>query len=282
MFRGKENALMPNWLHLPVGYHGRASSVVISGYNFHRPKGQLCPDETKPPIFGACQLLDFELELGVFVGPGNKLGHPIPIAEASEHIFGVVLLNDWSARDIQKWEYVPLGPFGAKNFCTSISPWVVTMEALQPFLCQGEPQIEPEPLPYLKQTSSNRVYNINLEVFLKTEKSETPHKISSSNARHLYWSFNQQLVHHTITGCNLQPGDLLGSGTISGPTEDSYGSMLELCWKGTKPINLPNGEVRRFLQDGDTVIFSGYCQGDSHRIGFGKCVGTVLPSLPLQ
>jgi fumarylacetoacetase len=273
---------MPNWLHLPVGYHGRASSVVISGTNFYRPKGQLLPDETKPPIFGASQLLDFELELGVFVGTGNEMGHPIPIAEASDHLFGVVLLNDWSARDIQKWEYVPLGPFGAKNFCTSISPWVVTMEALQPFLCEGEPQIQPEPLPYLKEPSAKTAYNINLEVFLKTDKLETPYKISSSSARNLYWSFNQQLVHHTITGCNLQPGDLLGSGTISGPTEDSYGSMLELCWKGTKPINLPNGEVRRFLQDGDSVIFSGYCQADSYRIGFGKCVGKVLPALPLQ
>jgi len=277
MFRGKENALMPNWLHLPVGYHGRASSVVVSGTDFHRPQGQLRPDENAPPVFGPSQLLDFELELAFFVGSGNPLGQPVPITEASEHIFGVVLMNDWSARDIQKWEYVPLGPFGAKNFCTSISPWIVTMEALQPFLCEGEKQVDPQPLPYLREVSEKTAYDINLEVYLANDQLEQPQKISTSNARHLYWSFYQQLVHHTITGCNLQPGDLLGSGTISGPTEDTFGSMLEISWKGSKPLTLSNGQTRKFLQNGDSVIMTGYCQGDGYRIGFGRCVGKVLP-----
>jgi len=280
MFRGKENALMPNWLHLPVGYHGRSSSIVVSGTNFHRPRGQLCPVEGQPPIFGVSQLLDFELELAVFVGPGNELGHPISIQDAPNHLFGIVLMNDWSARDIQKWEYVPLGPFGAKNFCTTISPWIVTFEALEPFLKPGTKQDDPLPLPYLREPESRLSgLDINLQVTLKSEKATEGTVISNSNFLHLYWSVYQQLVHHTITGCNMNPGDLLGSGTISGPTEDSLGSLLEISWKGTKPLTLSTGESRKFVADGDTIIISGHCQANGYRIGFGTCQGKVLPAL---
>jgi len=281
MFRGKDNALMPNWLHLPVGYHGRSSSVVVSGTEFPRPKGQLCADEIKP-TFGACQLLDFELEMAFFMGPGNQLGHPLTVHEAGDRIFGMVLLNDWSARDIQKWEYVPLGPFTAKNFCTTISPWIVTMEALAPFLCEGPKQTEPQILPYLTDTTPS-AYDIQLEVALKTAKTgDANFTICRSNFKYLYWSMKQQLCHHTVTGCNMKPGDLCGSGTISGSTPDSYGSMLELSWRGSKPIPLgETGEVRKFLQDGDTVILKGHCEGHGLRIGFGECVGKVLPMVPL-
>ncbi|RPI16775.1 MAG: fumarylacetoacetase [Ignavibacteriae bacterium] len=277
MFRGKDNALMPNWLHLPVAYHGRASSVVVSGTDIHRPKGQLKPADSDKPVFGPCKLLDFELETGYFISSGNKLGEPIPIDKAYEHIFGMVLINDWSARDIQTWEYVPLGPFLAKNFATSISPWVVTMEALEPFKTKG-PEQEPEPLPYL-QSKGDWAYDINLDVFIKTEKLSEPFKISGSNFKYMYWNILQQLAHHTITGCNMRTGDLLGSGTISGPTPDSYGSMLELTWRGEKPIRLPDGEERKFIQDGDEVIMSGYCKGDGYRVGFGDVRGRVLPGL---
>jgi fumarylacetoacetase len=276
MFRGVDNALQPNWLHLPVGYHGRSSSVVISGTDLHRPCGQL-KDEENPPTFGSCKLMDFELEMAFFVGPSNPLGHRIKIEEAEDHIFGLVVMNDWSARDIQKWEYVPLGPFGAKNFGTSISPWIVTLEALEPFRIQGPDQNDPPVLPYLKDPVAGG-YDIHLAVDITT-KQGGPFNISNSNLKNLYWSMKQQLTHHSVTGCNMQPGDLLGSGTISGPTPDSYGSMLELCWKGTKPIELPNGEVRKFLQDGDTVTMTGYCQGDGYRVGFGSVVGTVLPAV---
>jgi fumarylacetoacetase len=276
MFRGVDNALQPNWLHLPVGYHGRSSSVVVSGTNIHRPKGQLKPTEDGPPAFGKCQLFDFELEMAFFVGPSNQLGHRIPIESAEDHIFGVVLMNDWSARDIQKWEYVPLGPFCGKNLGTSISPWIVTLEALEPFRVAGPIQ-NPEPLPYLKSNKPGS-FDIQLEVELQTAKGG-PFTISKSNHRYLYWTMAQQLTHHTVTGCNMQPGDLCGSGTISGPTDDSYGSMLEICWKGTKPKELPNGEVRKFLLDYDTVIMKGYCQGPDYRIGFGSCVGQVLPAI---
>src|SRR5262249_45978697 len=225
MLRGPDNALQPNWVHLPVAYHGRASSVVVSGTDVRRPKGQTKADDAPAPTFGPSRSLDFELEMAFFIGPGNELGRPIPIAEAAEHIFGMVLVNDWSARDIQKWEYVPLGPFLAKNFGTSISPWVVTLEALEPFRIPGPVQA-PVPLPYLR-SSGDWSFDIHLEVTLQSGKMDRPERICVSNARHLYWNVCQQLAHHTVNGCNLQPGDLLASGTISGPTPDSYGSMLE-------------------------------------------------------
>jgi fumarylacetoacetase len=275
MLRGPQNALQANWLHLPVAYHGRASSIVVSGTDLCRPCGQTKADDAPAPTFGPSRNVDFELEMGFFVGPGNALGRPVPIAEAREHIFGMVLVNDWSARDIQKWEYVPLGPFLAKNFGTSISPWVVTLDALEPFRVAGPIQ-DPTPLPYL-QTTGPQAYDIHLEVTLQTAQMEKPHRISSSNAKHLYWNICQQLAHHTSGGCNLQVGDLLASGTISGPTPDSYGSMLELAWKGTKPIQLPSGETRVFLQDGDRVTMTGWCQGDGYRIGFGEVTGRILP-----
>lgn len=276
MFRGPENALMPNWLHIPVGYHGRASSVVLSGTDIRRPCGQTKADDAEAPSFGPCRLLDFELEMGFFTGPGNALGKPIPIDKAADHIFGMVLVNDWSARDIQKWEYVPLGPFLAKNFATSISPWVVPLEALAPFAKPG-PKQDPEPLPYLR-SSGDWAYDIELEVLLKGEKMAAPHRISHSNFRYLYWNICQQLAHHTVTGCNVRPGDMMASGTISGPIKASRGSMLELSWRGTEPIEFPNGETRKFLQDGDELTMTGWCQGDGYRVGFGNVTGTILPA----
>jgi fumarylacetoacetase len=277
MMRGPDNALQPNWLHMPIAYHGRASSICISGTDILRPSGQTKADDAPAPSFGPSRNVDFELELGFFVGPGNELGEPIPIAEARDHIFGMVLLNDWSARDIQKWEYVPLGPFLAKNFGTSISPWVVTLDALEPFRVAGPAQ-DPRPLPYL-QTEGPQAYDIQLEVYLQTASMDRPHRICASNARHLYWNIAQQLAHHTINGCNLQNGDLLASGTISGPTPDSYGSMLELAWKGTKPLQLPTGERRAFLEDGDRLTITGWCQGPGYRVGFGEVTGRILPGL---
>lgn len=274
MFRGRENALMPNWLHLPVAYHGRASSIVLSGQAVHRPMGQTKADEAELPTFHPSRTLDFELEMGFLIGPGNELGRPIPIQEAEKHIFGLVLVNDWSARDIQRWEYQPLGPFLAKNFATSISPWVVTLEALEPFRCPS-PLQEPEPLPYLQSAAGT--YDIKLEVALQSPTMPEPMVISRSNFHYLYWNMAQQLAHHTVGGCNLRPGDLLASGTISGPTPDSYGSMLELTWRGNKPILLPNGESRKFLQDGDQVIISGRCQATDYQIGFGALTGRILP-----
>lgn len=276
MFRGKENALMPNWLHLPVGYHGRASSVVVSGIDVVRPHGQVAP-KGPPPEFIPSRSLDFELEMGFFIGAGNELGKPISIENASEHIFGMVLLNDWSARDIQAWEYQPLGPFLAKNFATSISPWVVTMDALEPFRVHG-PKQDPAPLPYLKSDSANG-YDITLEVTLQSEAMAEPQTISRSNLKYMYWNLAQMLTHHTVTGCNMRVGDLCGTGTISGPTEDSYGSLLELTWRGEKPIQLPDGSTRKFLQDGDTITIKGYCQGDGYRVGFGDVTGKILPAL---
>lgn len=276
MFRGKENALMPNWLHLPVAYHGRASSVVISGTDIVRPKGQTKPADAPSPVFGPSKLMDFELETGFFIGTGNKLSDSITVENAKEHIFGMVLVNDWSARDIQTWEYQPLGPFLAKNFATSISPWIVTLDALEEFKTTG-PKQEPEPLPYL-QSKSDCAYDINLEVSIKTEKLKEPFKISRSNFKYLYWNICQQLAHHTVNGCNTKPGDLMASGTISGPTPDSYGSMLELTWRGENPLKLPDGEERKFLQDGDTLIISGYCQGNGYRVGFGEVKGKILPA----
>ena len=277
MLRGADNALQPNWLHLPVAYHGRASSVVVSGTDLHRPRGQSKPGEAPAPSFGPSRSADFELEMGFFIGPGNELGRPIPIERASEHIFGMVLVNDWSARDIQAWEYVPLGPFLAKNFGTSVSPWVVTLDALEPFRIAGPVQ-DPEPFAYLRSPGAWS-YDIHLEVSLQTATMNDPHRICRSNARHLYWNICQQLAHHTINGCNLRTGDLLASGTISGPTPDSYGSMLELAWRGTKPLVLPSGEKRVFLQDDDRVTMTGWCEGEGYKVGFGEVTGRILPAL---
>ncbi len=283
MFRGIDNALMPNWLHLPVGYHGRASSVVVSGTDVVRPNGQTRPDDAAPPVFGPSKQLDIELELGVFVGPGNALGEPVAIDDARNHVFGYVLVNDWSARDIQRWEYVPLGPFLAKSFCTSISPWVVPAAALDPFRIDGEPQSgdNPEPLPYLRQAEP-RALDVRLDVRLETaamrDAGTMPETIATSNARNLYWSPEQQLTHHTVAGCNLRPGDLLASGTISGDSEDSYGSFLEITWRGTKPIALPSGEERRFLEDGDRVVLSGMATDGEARVSFGEVDGTIRPA----
>ncbi|NXE60216.1 FAAA Fumarylacetoacetase, partial [Calcarius ornatus] len=264
-------------LHLPVGYHGRASSVVVSGTPIRRPVGQTKPDNDKPPVFGACKRLDIELEMAFFVGPGNKFGEPIPISRAQEHIFGMVLMNDWSARDIQKWEYVPLGPFLSKSLGTTISPWVVTMEALMPFVLPNPVQ-DPKPLPYL-QDKEPYTFDIKLFVAIKGEGMSTPATICRSNFKHMYWTMKQQLAHHSINGCNLRPGDLLASGTISGPEPESFGSMLELSWNGTKEIPLGSGQSRKFLQDGDEVILTGYCQGNGFRVGFGQCSGKILPAL---
>ena len=280
MFRGKDNALMPNWTHLPVGYHGRASSVVLSGTNVQRPVGQTKPQNADAPIFGPCKQLDFELEMGFLIGTGNTLGDPISIDQAEKHIFGMVLVNDWSARDIQSWEYVPLGPFLAKNFATSISPWVVPMEALEPFRTDGPVQ-NPEPLEYLKQQGANS-FNINLEVYLKGEKQHTPTRISSSNYRYLYWSAAQMVAHHTIGGCDLNTGDLLGTGTISGSEKESRGSLLELTWRGTEPINLGEGEQREWIEDGDEMAITGWCQGEGYRVGFGEVTGTIVPAHDLR
>lgn len=276
MFRGKENALMPNWLHLPVGYHGRSSSIIVSGTDVIRPKGQTKADDSPVPAFGPTKLLDFELEMGFFIGQGNLLGNPIAVENAYEHIFGMVLVNDWSARDIQKWEYQPLGPFLAKNFATSISPWVVTMEALEEFRVAG-PKQEPEPMAYL-QSKGNWAFDINLDVSIRTAKQKEEFIISQSNFKYMYWNICQQLAHHTVNGCNTRPGDLMASGTISGPDKSSYGSMLELTWRGENPLKLPSGEERKFLQDGDTLTMSGYCSGKGYKIGFGEVSGKILPA----
>jgi fumarylacetoacetase len=274
MFRGPDNALMPNWKWLPIAYHGRASSIVPSGTEVRRPQGQIKPPDSDAPIFGPTRALDFELETAFFVGPPNKLGEPVPLAEAVDHIFGMVLMNDWSARDIQTWEYQPLGPFLAKNFCTSISPWVVTLEALEPFRRPLPPQ-EPAPLPYLR-SSDDSTFNIELEARLQTARMSAPQTITRSNFQNLYWSMAQQLAHHTVGGCNLQPGDLLASGTISGPQENARGCMLELTWRGANPLQLPGGESRKWLEDGDRLTISGWCQGDGYRVGFGEVSGRII------
>jgi fumarylacetoacetase len=274
MLRGPENALMPNWKWLPVAYHGRASSIVPSGTEVRRPKGQTKPPEADAPTFGPSKSLDFELETAFLIGPRNSLGEPVPINRALDHIFGLILMNDWSARDVQTWEYQPLGPFLAKNFCTSISPWVVTMEALDPFR-RLLPAQDPEPLAYLRLTN-DFTYDINLEARLQTPALAAPHVITRTNFQNLYWSISQQLAHHTVGGCNLQPGDLLASGTISGPTEDSRGCMLELTWRGANPIPLPSGETRNWLEDGDTLSITGWCEGEGYRVGFGEVNGKII------
>ncbi len=276
MFRGKENALMPNWLHIPVGYHGRSSSIVPSGINVRRPWGQTMPEGATEPVFGPSKLVDFELEMAFITTDANVLGEPIPVNEAEEYIFGLVLFNDWSARDIQKWEYVPLGPFLAKNFASSISPWIVTLDALQPFKVEG-PKPEMEQLPYL-QYKGKKSYDINLEVYIAPNNgAET--KVAASNFKYMYWNMSQQLAHHTINGCNVNSGDMMGSGTISGKTPDSYGSMLELTWRGEKPIKLADGTERKFINDNDTVILKGYCKNENVRIGFGECRTKLLPAI---
>jgi fumarylacetoacetase len=277
MLRGPDSALMPNWKWLPVAYHGRASSVVVSGTGVRRPRGQIKPPDAAGPIYAPSRSFDFELETAFFIGPGNKLGEPIPIASAEDHIFGFVLMNDWSARDIQTWEYQPLGPFLAKNFCTSISPWIVTLEALEPFR-KKLPVQDPAPLVYLKR-ENDFTFDIQLEARLKSPAMTEPQTITRTNFQNLYWSASQQLAHHTTNGCNLQSGDLLASGTISGPTEESRGCMLELTWRGANPLKLTTGESRKWLEDGDTLMITGWCQGDGYRVGFGEVSGKILPSL---
>ena len=271
MLRGAENALQENWLHLPVAYHGRASSLVISGTDIPRPSGQLAAGQ-----FGPSRALDFELEMGFFVGTNTELGEPIPIEQTAEHIFGMVLVNDWSARDIQKWEYVPLGPFLSKSFATSISPWVVTTDALAEFR-RPLPVQDPEVLPYLRWDADHS-YDIELGVSLTPESSSTAIEITRSNFQHLYWSIHQQLAHHTVAGCNVRVGDLLASGTISGPEREARGCMLELSWRGAEPLELPGGEQRTFLTDGDRITMTAWCQGDGYRIGFGEVTGKLLPA----
>lgn len=276
MFRGPENAINPNWFHLPIAYHGRASSIVVSGTDIIRPRGQGHPAGNSP-YFGPSRKLDFELEMAAVVGPGNKLGEPIDVNEAAEHIFGLVLMNDWSARDIQAWEYVPLGPFLGKSFGTTISPWIVTLDALEPFACDA-PQQNPQPLPYLAEKISKN-YDIPLEVQIRPAGEEKSYVITRSNFNHLYWTVTQQLAHHTINGCNLRPGDLLGTGTISGPEPESYGCLLELTWNGQKNVSL-GGATRKFIEDGDEVIITGCCKGNGYNVGFGTCSGKIVPSIP--
>lgn len=276
MFRDPNNALLPNWLHLPVGYHGRASSIVVSGTEFHRPKGQQRPDPEAPPVYGPCKLLDFELEMGFVIGKETPMGASINTDQAEDYIFGLTLFNDWSARDIQKWEYVPLGPFLGKSFCSTISPWIVTLEALEPFRTEGYEQ-DPEVLPYLKYEGNDN-YDIKLQVAIQPEAGE-PHVVCNSNFKHMYWTMKQQLAHHTVNGCNVNVGDMCASGTISGPTPESYGSMLELSWRGTKPVPMPDGSERKFIKDGDTVILRGWGEANGVRIGFGVCEGKLLPAL---
>ncbi|KAJ4704024.1 putative fumarylacetoacetase [Melia azedarach] len=275
IFRGPQNPIPANWFHLPIAYHGRASSVLISGTDIVRPRGQGSPSGNSPPSFGPSQKLDFELEMAAVIGPGNELGKPIDVNEAADHIFGVVLMNDWSARDIQAWEYVPLGPFLGKSFGTTISPWIVTFDALQPFACDA-PKQDPPPLPYLAEKISKN-YDISLEVQIKPAGREDSCVVTRSNFKNLYWTLTQQLAHHTINGCNLRPGDLLGTGTISGPEPYSLGCLLELTWNGQKPLQL-NGLTRKFLEDGDEVIFTGCCKGNSYNVGFGTCSGKIVPS----
>jgi len=286
MFR-PDNPLMPNYKWVPIGYHGRASSIVMSGTDIRRPKGQNRSDAEQPPIFIPAKNLDYEMELGFFVGRGNELGEPIPIGEAEDHIFGVCLVNDWSARDIQAWEYQPLGPFLAKNFATTISPFVVTMEALAPFRTAAFERAEgdPQPLPYLSDERNQKFggLDINLEVYIQTERMRNeniePHLLSRSNTKDLYWTIGQMLTHHASNGCNLQTGDLMATGTVSGKSKEERGCLLELTWRGKEPIELPSGEQRRFLEDGDEIIMKGYCEREGfRRIGLGECRGRIIPA----
>ena len=276
MFRDPDNALLPNWKHLPVGYHGRASSIILSGENVHRPKGQVVLTPNTAPVFQASVRVDFELEMGFIIGKPTKLGDSVSTDAADDYIFGKVLFNDWSARDIQKWEYVPLGPFLAKSFASSMSPWVVTLEALEPFKIDGPTQ-EPSVLPYLNFKGSKN-YDIHLEVSIQPENCKET-VVSHSNFKYMYWNMNQQLAHHTVNGCNLNVGDLMASGTISGKSPDSYGSMLELSWAGSKPVELTEGGTRKFIQDNDAVIIRGHCQKGPIRVGFGEVKSTLLKTI---
>ncbi len=276
MFRDPANALLPNWKHLPVGYHGRASSIVISGTDIHRPKGQMKPADADSPVFGPCKQLDFELEMAFIVNKNTEMGESISTSQAEDAIFGMVIFNDWSARDIQSWEYVPLGPFLGKNFGSSVSPWVVTLEALEPFRT-ASPQQEPEVLDYLK-FSGDKNFDIQLEVYLQPAKG-TEALISQSNYKFMYWNMCQQLAHHTVNGCNVEVGDMYASGTISGTDSNSFGSMLELTWRGQNPLKLNDGQERRFIEDHDTVIMRGWAQKGDIRVGFGEVTGTILPAI---
>ena len=275
MFRDPKNALLPNWKHIPVGYHGRASSIVVSGTPLHRPKGQQKPNEDEPPVFGPSKLLDFELEVAFVTFQGKPLGDSISTKEADDYIFGLCLFNDWSARDLQKWEYVPLGPFLAKNFGSSVSPWIVTLDALEPFRVSG-PKQDPKVLPYLEY-EGNKHIDINLEVAIQPENTEEK-VVTRSNYKHMYWNMNQQLAHHSVNGCNINCGDMMASGTISGPEKGSYGSMLEISWRGTQPIDMPDGSQRKFINDLDEVIMRGYAENDNTRIGFGEVRTKILPA----
>lgn len=277
IFRGPQTPVLENWYHLPVAYHGRASSVVVSGTDVVRPRGQAHPGGNPSPYFGPTLKLDFELEMATIVGPGNELGKPVDVNNAEDHIFGLVLLNDWSARDIQAWEYVPLGPFLGKNFATTISPWIVTLDALEPFACEA-PKQDPPPLPYLAEKVSKN-YDLSLEVHIKPVNHKDSSIVTRSNLKHLYWTLTQQLAHHTINGCNLRPGDVLGTGTISGPEPESRGCLLELTWNGQNSLSL-NGLDRKFLEDGDEVTLTGYSKGDGYTIGFGTCTGKIVPPAP--
>jgi fumarylacetoacetase len=276
MFRDPKNALLPNWKHLPVAYHGRASSIILSGTDIHRPKGQFKTPDSEVPEFGFTRQLDFELEMAFITHQGKPLGQSISTNEAENYIFGMVLFNDWSARDIQAWEYVPLGPFLAKNFASSISPWIVTLDALKPFYTKG-PEQTPKVLPYLEFKGEKNI-DINLEVFIKPDTSQET-KICTSNYKYLYWNMSQQLAHHTINGCNINAGDMMASGTISGPDQSSFGSMLELTWRGTKPLKMADNSERKFIDDNDTVIMRGYCEKNGLKIGFGEVRTKVLPAL---
>lgn len=287
MFR-PDNPLLPNYKYVPIGYHGRASSIVVSGTRVRRPKGQLRDDASGPPVFAPSRRLDYELEMGFVVGTGNALGTPVPVGEADRHVFGLCLVNDWSARDIQSWEYQPLGPFLAKNFATTISPWVVTLSALEPYRAPAyaRPEGDPAPLPHLLEDRDQRegAFDVTLEVRILTaamrRRGEAPARVSCTNLRQMYWTPAQLIAHHTSNGCNLLPGDLLASGTISGPERDARGSLMELAWRGTEPVSLPGGETRAFLQDGDEVIMRAFCEREGRaRIGFGECRGTIEPAI---
>ncbi len=281
MLRGAENALMPNWLHLPVAYHGRASSLRVSGTDVRRPRGQTKPPDAEAPVFGPTRSLDYELEVGFLVGPGNALGEPVTVDRAPAHVFGLVLVNDWSARDVQAWEYQPLGPFLAKNFLTTLSPWVVTLDALEPFRVAALAQTDPAPLPYLRASpggEADAAYDVHLEARLRTPGSPSGETVTRTNFRFLYWTMFQQVAHHTVNGCDLRPGDLLASGTVSGPTPEARGCLLERTWRGAEPLTFANGETRTWLEDGDQLMLTGWAQGDGYRIGFGEATGRVLPA----
>lgn len=276
MFRDPNNALLPNWRHLPVGYHGRASSIIVSGTDIHRPKGQVMSKDADQPVYQATGRLDIELEMGFVIGKQTELGDSVSTDEAEDYIFGLILFNDWSARDIQKWEYVPLGPFLGKSFASSVAPWIVPLEALDPFRVAG-PEQAPEVLDYLRY-DGKRNYDVHLSVDLLPEEAKKATTICASNFKYMYWNMTQQLAHHTVNGCNVNVGDLMASGTISGKEKSSYGSLLELSWAGKNPIKLKGGDTRIFLKDGDTVIMKGYAEKDGKRVGFGKVRTKILPA----